>query len=282
MAPDQVQMQRRSFDASRGVVGEPRQMIVRVAQFQRTELILAGEQLLRAFQVAVEKHTQPKLQVSQQSRMQIFDFGHPRNRKMQVVPDLLVRHVDQDALDDVARVLHVDRELDDVGPAFAFPFVQRLAADLGQVQFDRRIKIVDHVVHLAQPFRELQVIGAQHRQHAVEHDLNDVAQAQRFARRAAHRQRGRLQCGGIEILGLARGILRFVAGKHALGEPRNRPYRAEKHDRQCEIEPQMKVNDLAFRLEAHVGEPLADHAQQRQHQHASGQFENQVAQRHSP
>jgi hypothetical protein len=84
----------------------------------------------------------------------------PASEKLRPLLDLLVLDVDQHALDDVADLLHVDGEADDVGPAAAFFLGQRLARDLGQVVLDRRIELVDGVVHLAQFFGQLEVVVA--------------------------------------------------------------------------------------------------------------------------
>jgi hypothetical protein len=61
--------------------------------------------------------------------------------------DLLVAQVHEDALEDVPHVLEVDGERDDLGPAAAVALVERLAADLREVELDRGVEAVDVVVH---------------------------------------------------------------------------------------------------------------------------------------
>ena len=62
--------------------------------------------------------------------------------------------------------------------------LERLARDLRQVELHRRVQVVDDVVHLADSLGEHAIVGAEHRQHAVQHLLDDVADAQRFSRAA--------------------------------------------------------------------------------------------------
>ncbi len=91
-------------------------------------------------------------------------------------------HVEQQALDDVADVLQVDRELDDLGPAPRLVGVERFAADLRQIALDRRVQAVDLVVLAPQSLGQ-RIVGAQHRQQAGQHVLHRIGEADRLARR---------------------------------------------------------------------------------------------------
>ena len=102
---------------------------------------------LRIAHVAVEEHAHAQAQVGQQPFVQVADLGHAGVAEAAALADLLVLDVLHHALDDVADLLHVDREADDVGPAPAFALGQRLARDLRQVELDRRVQPVDRVVH---------------------------------------------------------------------------------------------------------------------------------------
>ena len=88
--------------------------------------------------------------------------------------------------------------------------VERLARDLRQVELDRRVQLVHHVVQLAQPLRERAVVGSQHGQHAGEHLLDGVADAQRLAGGQRDRQRRRRNRGRVEI-----ARLRRIVGRRA-------------------------------------------------------------------
>ncbi len=151
--------------------------------------------------------------------MQVGDLGDAGVGEGQAVADLAFGDVQQAALDDVADVLHVDRELDDLGPAPGFAGVERLAADLCQVALDRGIQAVDLVVAPTQRFGKLRVVGAQHGQQAVEHVLHGVGQPDRFARGIAERQRRCGQRDRVEIARLSGAFRAAYVRQPALGEP---------------------------------------------------------------
>ena len=119
---------------------------VRVLEVAKVRLLL--EQALGVAHVAVEEHAHRQAQVGEQPLVQVDDLGHAGLGEAAVLLDLLVLDVLEHALDDVADLLHVDRERDDVGPAPALLLRQRLARDLRQVELDRRIELVDGVVEL--------------------------------------------------------------------------------------------------------------------------------------
>ena len=108
----------------------------------------------------------PRRRLSTRRACSSHDLGHAGFREVALRLDLLVLDVDQHALDDVADLLHVDREADDVGPAPAFFLAQRLARDLGQVVLDGRVQLVDRVVELAQFCGQAQVVVLDDVEHA--------------------------------------------------------------------------------------------------------------------
>ena len=92
-------------------------MGVGVLLLKLAQLDLGGQQALGAFQVAVQEHVHAKAQVGDDARVHVADLGHAGFGELQAVGDLLVDQVVDDALDDVADVLQVDGDRDDVGPA---------------------------------------------------------------------------------------------------------------------------------------------------------------------
>jgi hypothetical protein len=128
------------------------------------------------------------------------------------VLDLALRDVEQQALDDVADMLHVDRELDDVGPAARLVGLECLAADLRQVALDRRIQAVDLVVPAPQGLGEVLVAALQHRHQADQHLVHGVGQPDRLARGVAERQRRRVERDGIQVLGPADSVRLALRG----------------------------------------------------------------------
>ena len=112
--------------------------------------------------------------------MQITNFRHTSLGKIPVLQDFLLLKVDQDTLEHVPHVLHIDGEGDNVRPAPAFRVTQRLVAYLGQVELYGRVEIVHDVIHCTQALAQRKIIGLQHGEHALEHCLYDVSQTQRL------------------------------------------------------------------------------------------------------
>ena len=107
--------------------GKPVQMAVRIRAFEIAEPLLLGQQTFGATQIVVEKHGQTQLQIADEPRLQVVQFAQPFFGKRQTVSDLLFLDVADDPLDDVARMLQVDGQRNDVGPAAAVGFVELFA-----------------------------------------------------------------------------------------------------------------------------------------------------------
>jgi hypothetical protein len=84
-----------------------------------------------------------------QAAVQLGDLVHACLRKFAAGVDFFVFNVHQHALDNVADLLHVDGEADDVGPAPALVFGQCFPGNFGEVVLDGRVQRIDHIVHLA-------------------------------------------------------------------------------------------------------------------------------------
>ena len=223
---------------------------VGVGALQVAEQHLLREQLLRALQVAVQEHAHAEAQVGDEPRVQVADLGHAGLGEVAVLLDLLFLEVDQHALDDVADLLQVDRERHDVGPAPAFLLVERLARDLREVELHRGVQLVDDVVLLPQPRGQRAVVGLHDRQHAVQHVLDDVADAHRLARGVGDRQRRRGRARkdrdgaawpGCRRRGLA-GSSRSAIARDLLGPE-------DEQQRQRDVEAQVEQHDFARRVE---------------------------------
>ena len=175
--------------------------------------------------------------------MQVADLLQPGIGKSASLVDFLVFEVGNDALGNVAHLLHVDGEGNDVGPAAAFAFLERLAADLRQIKLDRGVQVIDDIVHLAQLFGEHAIIGLEHEQHAGQHLLDHVADAHRLAGGAANGQRRRSERRRIQVARLG-GIVVIGLGRHqSLGDASDRLGEENKRYRDAHIEQQMEVHD---------------------------------------
>ena len=208
------------------------------------------------------------------------DLGHASLGELAALADLLVLDVQQHALDRVADLLHVDGEADDVGPAPAFLLVELLARDLGQVVLDGRVQPVHGVVHLAQVLRQLQVVGPDDRHHAAQHGLDHVGLVQRLARRAGNGQRGRGQCGRVEVVGAVERAAGVLQRQQLLDPARHRTGQSDEDQSDHEVEAQVKEHGQCGRVR-HVGlhEAQPERDERRCDQHAQC-LEQQIAQRH--
>ena len=180
--------------------------------------------------------------------MQIADLAHARNRERQPVLDLPLRDVEQQALDDVADVFKIDRELNDLGPAPRLVRVERFPADLRQVALDRRIETIDLVILAPQRFDQRQVVGLQHRQQAGQHFVNRVGQADRLARRVAERERRCVERDRVQVLRLADHVGRSRRRQPALGNRGEALGELNERNRQHDVEQQMKLHDQLLRI----------------------------------
>ena len=279
---DHVQVQRRGLDALRRVLHEPRDVRIGVRALEITEKDLLGEELLRAFQVAVQEHAHSQAQVGDQTAVQVADFQHARLGELAALVDLLLLEIGDHALDNVSDLLHVDGERDDVRPAPALLVVERLAADLREVELDRRVQFVHDIVHLAQTLRQLAVIVLEHDQHAGQHLLDDVADTHGLAHGVADGERWRGQRRRIEVARSRRIVVIGPGGHEPLGDARNRLGEKKEERREREVEQQMEVDCGRSIDNAQGAEAFLGVRQQRDRDQAADQAEQEIAQVDAP
>ena len=147
-------MQRAGFDTLNRIFHQPLHVAVGVGALEVAKLFLFRDQPLRTLQIAIDEHVEPELQVGEHARVQVADFLHAGGGKGQVLADLLLRDFNEVLVDDVADVLQVDRKGDDVGPAPAFPFFQRVALPMLDAfwyfkQSERVMALVSINTHIA-------------------------------------------------------------------------------------------------------------------------------------
>ena len=91
-------------------------------------------------------------------------------------------------VDDVADMFEVDGEGDDLHRAPSFALVEAAPHQLGHVEFDGLVETVDEIVHLGD-LVDQRTIARHHRgHHLAQHDLDEVAHAQRLAGGVGERQ----------------------------------------------------------------------------------------------
>ena len=102
-------------------------------------------------------------------------------------------------VDDVADMLEVDGEGDDLHRPLSLALVETAAGEFGDVELDRLVKAVDAVVHLRDLVDQRPVVGHHRRHHLAQHDLDVIAHMQGLAGGIGQRERGRLQRALVEI-----------------------------------------------------------------------------------
>ncbi len=255
---DEVEVQRRRLDALQRIAGEAAQVRIGICAFEVAEQHLLRQQFLRALQVAVQEHAHAEAEVRDEARVQVADLGHAGVGEIAVLGDLLVLDVGQHALDDVADLLEVDRERHDVGPAAALALVQRLARDLRQVELHRRVEVVDDVVLLAQALGQRAVVGLQHGEHAGQHVLDDVADADRLARRIGDGQRRGVERGRIEVARLGGIVGQRLRRQQPFGDARDLLGPEDEQQRERHVEEEVEQHHLARGIELEAGDPAVD------------------------
>ena len=160
----------------------------RVGALQIAEASFFFQQLLCVAHVAVEEHAHCQAQVGHQAGVQFVDLFHASFGELAAFLDLLVLNVDEHALDDVANLLHVDGEADDVSPPAAFALVQSLARNLRHVVLDGRVQLIHLIIEFAQVFGQLLVVGTNDLVQPQKHRLDHIGLVQRFARSAGDGQ----------------------------------------------------------------------------------------------
>ena len=145
-----------------------------VLAFKIPEVRLFLKKLLCILDLPIQENAHPEPQIGDQPLVHVADFRHARIREAPAGADLLVFDVLQDTLDGVTDLLHVDREGDDVGPAATLALGQGLPRDLGQVELDGRVQLVDGVVTCTQLPGQREVVGPYDRHDAAQHGFDDV------------------------------------------------------------------------------------------------------------
>jgi hypothetical protein len=252
---DEVEVERRSLDAFERIAGKAPEVRVRIRPLEVAEQHLLREELLCTLQVPVQEHAHAQPQVGDEPGVQVADLRHARVGEAPVLADLLVDDVGEHALDDVAHLLEVDRERDDVGPAPAFLLVERLARDLGEVEFDGGVEVVDDVVLLpicAARVRSLDLMTC-----SMPFSMSSTTSPMRIASRAALAMAsgGVSSADGSRLRGLAGSSASGLVGQQALGHAGDLLGPEDEQERQEDVEEKVEQHDFARRVELEARDP---------------------------
>ena len=97
-----------------------------------------------------------------------------------------------------------------------------------------------------------------HLQHAVQHVLDDVADAQRLARRVGDGERRRVERGRVEVARLGRVVGERLVRQQALGDARDLLGPEDEQERERDVEEEVEEHDLARGIEVEAGDPAVD------------------------
>ena len=120
-------------------------------------------------------------------------------RELEPALDLLGCELAQILVDDIADMLEVDGEGDDLHRPLSLALVEAAAGELCDIELDRLIEAVDAVVHLRDLIDQRPVVGHHRRHHLAQHDFDVIAHMQGLAGGIGQGERGRLQRAFVEI-----------------------------------------------------------------------------------
>src|SRR3954452_16625215 len=142
---------------------------------------------------------------------------------------LLRRKLEQRLVDDVADVLEVGREQDEVEGAARLLLRERVAGQAREVKLDLLLEAVDRVVEALHRLAPLLAVVAEGEDGLAQHDLDHVGKPHDLARGAAERERRTLEKILVEMLD-RRPARRLRLRDEALEEPRREPRERQEHE----------------------------------------------------
>ena len=154
-----VQIERVRLDGLRRPLAQARQIPLGGRELALPQLCFCRDQLTSNVQIARHEDSDRELQIVDDLLMEFDEIGLALLGKGDAAPDLLGRKVHQILVDDVADVLEIHREGNDLHCAVAVAVIQAVARHSRHVQLDRLIEAVDRIVHAADLGHQLAVIG---------------------------------------------------------------------------------------------------------------------------
>ena len=251
-----------------------------VGQFQIAKTRFFFEQALGIAHIAVQKDAHRQVQVGHQMGVHFVDLLEPGAGEIPAFFDFFVFDLLQDALDQIAHLLHVDGEVDHLGPALALALIEFGAGDFGQVVLDGGIQVVHPVVQRAQLLGQGGIVVFPDFFQAHEHGFDDVGLVQSLAGRTRNGQGGGGQCRGVQVVRPGGGEGGHLGRQDFFDHPGKVPGKLHTQQRHHQVEQQVKQHHLGTDIghqRGNVGQPGLD---QPDHGHHADHLEQQVAQRH--
>src|SRR5262245_60795771 len=115
-----VEMRRRGLQRLRPALAQPLEMTLGRRQLRSAQLHLVRDQLARLVEVAGHEYADRHPEAVENALVERLELVGALGRELQVALDLLDRELPQVLVDDVAGMLEVDRERDDLHGTSAF------------------------------------------------------------------------------------------------------------------------------------------------------------------
>ena len=246
--PDDVQMKRAGFDA-RGLAGaQALQMPLGAPKLHLAKLLLPRQKLGRGLQFLIDEHGQRKTHRLHQPGMHLLQLPKSFFGELQLLSDLLGGELHQVLVDDVADMLEIGGEGDDVDGPLAVLVVQLAARQPGQIELDRLMQGVDDIVRRFDFLPQNVVVVLENAKRVGEHLLDGVADAQRLPCGHGDGDARRVQQ---RLVQMPRPLLlpgRFLRVRQkAFDQSRHRTDEGDEAEAERQVEQQMSVDDQAGR-----------------------------------
>ena len=278
-----VQLQRAEPRVVRRIVTQFQQVVHDRLALALDELVLARQQLAGHGDVSGGEHAERQLEGLEYRLVEVVQIVTVLQRHGAAGHQLLLDDVvDQVDRDDIADVLEIGGEAEDLGTAFAFLFAEGFARQAGEVAFDTVVEPVHQLVHLAGLLRQLAVVLLQRDKRVAQHALDDLAHPQYLAFGIHQRDQRGFVGAAVHFPGFD-----LVTGGFFIRDQRRRQadHGADQRKaeyRQRDVEQHVKIRDPARVVDGQRRELADDRVDQGQDDRDAEKLEQEVAQRRLP
>src|SRR5579883_806054 len=277
---DDVHMDRAGLDRLGPALAQAGEMAVGGLRLGFADRRLLGHQPARKVEVTRGEDVERQAQILQHARMEGPELGHAFGRKGVAVLDLLACQFHQVLVDDIADMLEVGGEGQDLDVAPAFLLAEIRARDLDQVELDRFVQPVDGVVGLLDRLHRLGVAALEDLDGLAQHVGDPVAEIERLARRTGQRLGRRVEHVGIEMARLAGIFGGRLRRQQATAQGGQRIDQGQEDDGSDDAERRVEIDRHARRGWIEHRQAVRDRAEERHDGDADHQARQQVGERH--
>ncbi len=243
---------------------------------------LVGEELTGEFEIARREDVERQRQRRGDAVVEIADLGQTLRREGIALADLLLGELAQVLVDDVADMLEIGDQGDDLEQAPALLLGQFVAGDLDQIELDRLVDGVDAVISLGDGSGELEFVLLQQRHGIAQHALDAVAEAQSLAHRPRQRLGRAVERVRVEIARRHGLRLLLLAGHEALDQRRDRTDEGQEDQRADDVEHDVEFDREPCIRRGQADEPGRKRADEGQHGKRQDQARDEIADSGAP